>query len=65
MTTLNQAQRQLDKLHQRRDGPPPVTRIDFIDPETGEPFQIYEILPGRGFTLTYNTKGPTDLDLER
>ena len=56
VTTLNQAKRQLDKLKHQQQGPPPVTTLEIIDPATGKPREIYEVLPGKGWTLTCNAR---------
>ena len=60
MTTLRQAQAQIDRLKQRRNEPPSVTTLEIIDPATGEPCETYEVIPGQGWTLTFNPRDTSE-----
>ena len=48
--------KRLEVLATRRRAGPGVTRIEIVDPETNEPFQIYERVRASGWTLTTNTE---------
>lgn len=56
MTTLGQVKKRLQQLKQRQDGPPPVTVIELLDPDTMEPAEVWLREAGGGWKVEYRQK---------